>query len=535
STTRYAAPRNELEAALAEIWQQLLAVERVGIHDNFFKLGGHSLLAARVISLIGKTLGAELLIKDLFLYPTLLELAAHLRLQKKGLRLPPITRETGPEHLPLSFSQERLWLTGQAQGSMPHPISRVLRLSGRLDKEALSAALRQTINRHEVLRTVIRAKGDGYCQQVMPADSWQMECIDAQVYRPFDLSADVLLRAQLIAVADQEHLLILVLHPIAADEGSCDILLRELAILYPALTILYPGDDPRAIDILPPLPIQYADYALWQRRRLADGLFSPALDYWRNELAGVTSFELPTDHARPAVRSVRGASLYLPLDPALLKAARDLARSSGATLFMTFLAAFKILLYRCSGEEDICVGTPVPGRQQPETEGLIGHFINILPLRSRVTADATFLSLLEEVKETTLKAYEHQDVPFEKPAEMGMNERDMPPAPIFRVLFGMQHGSRATEMRIGELVLSDESSGDTLVNFNLTLTISCGDNAPGCRIAYHTDLYKAETIRRLSSRYMRLLQSIIGAPDRRIAALEDDEEAKVAPLALSHE
>ncbi|HLZ88457.1 MAG TPA: amino acid adenylation domain-containing protein, partial [Puia sp.] len=309
-----------------------------------------------------------------------------------------------------------------------------------------------------------------------------------------------------------EHMLVLNLHHIAADGRSCDILMQELTFLYSAAAS-------GTTAILPPLPIQYADYAIWQRRWLTSELLAGKLGYWRNQLAGVGPLELPVDHPRPAVQSSRGASLYLPIDDALQKAMQDLSRCSGATLFMTLLAAFKVLLFRYGGQEDICVGTPVTGRTQQETEGLIGFFINTLPLRSNLGGNPSFSELLAAVKNTALAAYDHQEVPFEKMVEEALTERDLARSPLFQVMFMLQHTLQAPSLRLGDTVLTYEPAGSGQVKFDLTVTITEEEQGLGFHIAYCRDLYEEDTIRRMAVHYVELLRSIAEAPDRRIGEL----------------
>ena len=398
----YTAPRNETEQALADIWQELLHIERAGIYDNFFELGGHSLLAMRVVSAVRKELDVELSIRDLFVHPTIAGLGAFLDEQHKGTLLPAITAAERPDYIPLSFSQERLWFIDNLEGSVQYHIPAVLRLKGELNQEALQNTLQAIIGRHEVLRTVIgEHNGQGY-QQIMTADNWSLALtkkpgtgeaelsayIAALLSKPFDLSKDYMLRAELIETGKQDHVLVVTTHHIASDGWSTSILVKEVVELYTAHTAGHTAQ-------LPDLPIQYADYAIWQRNYLQGEVLEAKLDYWKTKLANTATLQLPADYNRPAVQSSHGAIHSFHIDKKLSDKLHELGQDRGATLYMTLLAAFNVLLYRYSGQEDICVGTPIAGRNQQEVEGMIGFFINTLALRNALSGDMKFTALLD--------------------------------------------------------------------------------------------------------------------------------------------
>ena len=401
----YVAPRNELEEKLATIWQELLGVERVGINDNFFELGGHSLLAIRVISSVRKELNVELNVRDLFTHPTIASFGAYIELQGKGTLLPPIVANERPAYIPLSFSQERLWFIDRLEGSVQYHLPSVLRLKGSLNQEALKNTLRAVIERHEILRTVIREHdGRGY-QHIMPADNWSLGIIEelsggeaglsqyigCLINKPFDLSADYMLRADLIKLDDQDHVLVVTMHHIASDGWSSSILVSEVIAFYEG----YAGNMET---VLPELGVQYADYAIWLRKYVQGEVLENKLGYWKSKLKDVTRLKMPTDYSRPLVQSSEGTTTSFKINQGLSAQLGNLSRQYGATLYMTLLSAFKVLLYRYSGKEDICVGTPVAGRNQQELGGLIGFFINMLALRSRVRGDMSFTELLRDVK-----------------------------------------------------------------------------------------------------------------------------------------
>ena len=524
-TTEYTAPRNATETQLAAIWQQLLGTERVGIHDNFFELGGHSLLAMRVVSAIRRELNAELTIRDLFVQPTIADLAVYLGEQTEGTTLPAIIAANRPEYIPLSFSQERLWFIDRLEGSTPYHLPAVMRLKGELDPEVLEQTLRTIIGRHEVLRTIIKEQeGRGY-QQVMAADGWRLnnaeqpkgeagltQHIAALINKPFDLSADYMLRAELIRQSENDHILAVTMHHIASDGWSASVLVKEVIALYEG----YTNNTEIA---LPQLNIQYADYAIWQRNYLQGEVLEEKLKYWKEKLQGVTTLQLPTDYSRPPVQSTRGATHSFKIDKALSAQLQTLSNAHGATLYMTLLSVFKVLLYRYSGQEDITVGTPIAGRNHQELEGLIGFFINTLALRSQVRGDMTYTELLQEVKATTLEAYAHQEVPFEKVVEAVVKERDMSRNPLFQVEFTLQNTPEVPELKAGGLTFAAESEEHTTSKFDIAFLLS--ETSEGIRgiVEYCTDLYKEETIERMTGHYLNLLGSVINSPEEQAGRL----------------
>src|SRR5665213_1364270 len=525
-STEYVAPRSLTENALAGIWQELLGVAQAGIYDNFFELGGHSLLAMRVVSAIRRELNVELNIRDLFVHPDIAGLGAFLKEQTQGTLLPVIIAEDRPEYIPLSFSQERLWFIDKLEGSTQYHLPAVLRLKGELNLEILAGTLRSVVSRHEVLRTVIlEHDGQGY-QQVMVADGWRLsvtekpakgkaglsQYIATLVNKPFDLSADYLLRADLIRLDKEEHILVVTMHHIASDGWSTSILVKEVMALYEG----YTGNTEI---VLPPLAVQYADYAIWQRNYLQGEVLENKLGYWKEKLDGVATLQLPTDYSRPPVQSSRGATYGFKIDKALSAQLQTLSNAHGATLYMTLLSAFNVLLYRYSGQEDICVGTPIAGRNQQELEGLIGFFLNTLALRSQVRGDMPFNELLQEVKATTIGAYAHQEVPFEKIVDAVVKERDMSRNPLFQVLFVLQNTPDVPELKIGDLRLSAESREHTTAQFDISFMLNETSMGIFGKVEYATDLYRGETIDQMISHYINLLGSIVASPEGVIGRL----------------
>jgi amino acid adenylation domain-containing protein len=525
----YTAPVSATQERLVEIWADILEVEQVGLHDDFFELGGHSLLAVRLLSAIRKKFSAELAISDIFDYPTVGQLAAHLDKDDQKVDVLPGIEviQPRPEHIPLSFSQERLWFIDQLGGSRQYHIPAVLRLTGKLDTKALQQALKAIIERHEILRTVVRQEeGQGY-QHIRSSDEWQLNTtpgevltqdqlealIEQQITAPFDLSADYMLRAELIEQQEEKHILVVTMHHIASDGWSRPILVNEVAELYRSYT-----EGRQAA--LAPLPIQYADYAMWQRSHLQAAILENKLEYWKKKLLGVSPLQLPTDNSRPAQQGIAGATYNFKLEGSLSNQIKELSLSSGATLYMTLLSAFKILLFRYSGQEDICVGSPVAGRSHQEIEGLIGFFVNTLPLRSELNGQISFRDVLERVKATTLEAYSHQEVPFERIVEGVVKERDQSRSPLFQVMFLLQNTPDVPELRLGEVTIAGVNIGNASSKFDLTFGVVETPGGLQCYVEYSTELYSQETIIRMAEHYQNLLSSIGNNPESLIGDLE---------------
>ncbi|MEJ7675840.1 MAG: amino acid adenylation domain-containing protein [Chitinophagaceae bacterium] len=441
--------------------------------------------------------------------------------------------------LPLSFSQERLWFIDRLEGSVQYHVPAVWRLQGELNKEALSRSLHDIVQRHEVLRTVILEEQGQAFQFIMDTEGWQLAMFDGLLYRedkerlqqdiqdsirePFDLSKDYMLRASLITLSDQEHMLIVTTHHIASDGWSTSILVNELMELYNA----YDEDRPAR---LAPLPIQYCDYALWERNYLQGEILDKKVGYWKDVLKGVAVLQLPTDHQRPSEWRNHGASLRFGIDKLLSDQLQVSSKRAGTTLFMTMLAAFKILLHRYSGQEDICVGSPIANRTHEEIEGLIGFFVNTLALRSEVKAESSFTELLKQVKVTTMEAYEHQDVPFEKVVEVVVKERDLSRSPLFQVMFSLLNTPEVSQLHLGEVELSGESYENLTAQFDISFDITeTGAGLQGS-VQYSTDLYNESTIVRMMDHFITLLNSIVKAPEQKIgelAMLTKEEEQQL--------
>ncbi|NOK21667.1 non-ribosomal peptide synthetase, partial [Corallococcus carmarthensis] len=448
----FVAPRNPAEEKLADVFAHVLRVERVGIHDDFFSLGGHSLLATQLVSRVRAAFGAELPLRALFEAPTVAALAERLRTTTSSPRLPPLTRASHDGPPPLSFAQQRLWLLDQLQpGSAAYNVPAALRLKGQVDTESLRLAFEALVARHETLRTTLVQHQGQPAQRIHAPAAWTLPLLDVsslpdtqrdeearrlanvEARRPFDLEAGPLLRTSLVRLSDEEHLLLVTMHHIVSDGWSMGVLVREVTALYAAFNA---GQVPA----LAPLPVQYADFAVWQQNWLQGETLETQLAYWKEKLAGApAALDLPTDRPRPPVQSHRGATIPVRLNLPVSEALKALAQREGATPFMLLLAAWQLLLARYSTQDDISVGTPIAGRTQAETEGLIGFFINTLVLRTHVQPESTFREMLSQVRGTTLAAYEHQHVPFEKLVEALQPVRDLSRSALFQAMFSLQN------------------------------------------------------------------------------------------------
>ena len=530
SSTTYVAPGNETEQKLAEIWQQLLNIEKAGIHDNFFELGGHSLLAMRLLSQLKNQFNKEVAIKELFRNPTIKGLAALLAesISNSELSIAPVTSiSPRPERIPLSFSQERLWFIDKLEGSIQYHIPAAIRLYGEPDLEALNQAFVQVIDRHEVLKTIFLEEegkpfqstrtGDGWVLSIIEADAPETDLkhlISKEVAKPFNLSTDYMIRANLFLISDKEFVLLVTVHHIAADAWSLPILINEITNVYNALIN-------QCSPQLPELKFQYADYAWWQHQYLSGDRLDNKLDYWINKLDGVSPLQLVTDKPRPAVQTSNGAVAEFELGKEITGGLQMISRQFGSTLFMTVLSVFKILLHRYSGQSDITVGTPIANRQQAELENLVGFFVNTLALRSEITAESTFRSILQSVKATTLEAYEHQEVPFEKVVEKVVKTRDLSRSPLFQVMFVLQNQANIRQItQLNGLEVVEEKLVGASSKFDLMLFITESDAGLKAAIEYNTDLFERSTIDRMISHFDNLTSAVLQNPDAPLSEIK---------------
>jgi amino acid adenylation domain-containing protein len=470
--------------------------------------------------------------KPAFEFSTTKRAALEALLREKGVRAPPPTCPNVPRRAaegpaPLSFAQERLWFLHQLAPHGPvYNIPAALRLTGALDVAALERSLAEIVRRHEALRTTF-AVADGQPVQVInPARSVPLPVTELchlpegqrqaearrrtteEARRAFDLEQGPLLRTTLLRLDDEEHLLLVLLHHIVADGWSLGVLVRELGALYPSCCAGRPSP-------LPPPPIQYADYAVWQRQWLQGAVLERQLAYWREQLRGLPSLDLPADRPRPAVLSFRGAAQSFDLPSELLAALQALCRRERVTLFMTLLAAFQALLGRYAGQDDVAVGTPVANRNRAELEGLIGFFVNTLVLRADLSGKPTFRALLGRVREAALGAYAHQDLPFERLVAGLRPQRDPGRNPLFQVMFAL-HNVPLTRLQLPGLTVSRLDTEEATSSFDLSVTLrETGEGLAGwCE--YSTDLFDDATIRRLLGHYRRLLEGLVANPDQRL-------------------
>ncbi len=528
SDAEFVAPRTETEKILAEIWCKLLKLDNVGIHDHFFEIGGHSLLAIRVISAIRKAFSQKPDLEDIFSYPTIAELAEFLQNKQNPDTLPAVTAGPRPEKIPLSFAQERLWFTDQLGGSVQYHMPSVLRLRNKLDITVLEEALGDLVRRHEVLRTVFKSENGEPFQVVLPADNWKMtfsepesagdegqlrQLILEQVNTPFDLATDFMLRAHLFKCGEEEHRLVLVLHHIAADGWSISLLVSDLMELYSARLERRPSR-------LPDLPIQYADYAVWQRSHLSGEVLASQLDWWVAGLKGLEPLSLPTDFPRPAIQSTRGDSMGFRIEKDLTDQLKAAALEADVTLFMLLLSAYKVMLSQYSGQTDFCIGAPLANRDQKEVENLVGCFLNALVLRTDLSGNPRFSDLLQTVKSNTLAAFNHQQVPFEQIVDRVESDRSLSRSPVFQVLFSMRNTPEVPDLQLGELQLKAEPSGQQISQLDLAFYVRESPGGLDISILFCTDLFLPETIERMARHFTRLLESIVSNPDHPIDELE---------------
>ncbi|MGH3936831.1 MAG: amino acid adenylation domain-containing protein, partial [Pseudonocardiaceae bacterium] len=535
SSAGYVAPRTEAEATLAGIWAEVLGLERVGITDNFFELGGDSILSIRVASRLRAAFGAELSPRAVFTYATVAELAAALEPAGEVAAIPTVDRGA---QLALSFAQQRLWFLHEFEPGGTGYATRVgLRLRGKLDLNALNAAFTAVVARHESLRTTFEQVDGRGVQVVHPPSEvslpvldlsgparWEREAelariVAAASVQPFDLTLGPLMRVSLVRLDAQEHALLLMLHHIITDGWSMGVLLKELTAGYRAAVR-------GVVAALPALPVQYADFAAWQRDRLSGAALEEQLSYWRRQLDGVAPVELPTDRPRPAVQTTNGALHEFVVPAEVTGRLKELGRRRDTTLFMTLVAACQLLLSRWSGQDDIAVGTVVSGRERAELEGLIGFFVNTLVLRSRVDGAQRFTQFLDCVKQTVLDAFVHQQVPFERVVDDLQPARDTSRTPLFQIMVVLQntpYQARADEDLSGLQVDALElpvvgTSFDITLEFQESGGFLHGGVLHGA-LTYNADLFDPVTIERLVGNLLVLLGGIAAEPTRLVSDL----------------
>jgi amino acid adenylation domain-containing protein len=537
--TAYAPPRTPAEVAMAEIWSEVLGVQPIGIHDDFFALGGHSLLATRVVSRVRQALGMELPLRHLFEAPTIAELCHRLEGSGPDESAPAIVPVDRSAPLPLSFAQERLWFVDRLiPGSSAYNMPVVLPVRG-ASIELVERVLTEVVGRHDTLRTTFAAAGGSAVQVVAPPAPARVKVVDLaamddeerrravprilsdELGRPFDLERGPLFRATLLRVDDREQVLALVMHHIVSDAWSVDVLSAEVK----ALLAAFSAGDPSP---LPPLPLQYADFAAWQRQWLRGEVLDQQLAYWKEKLGGAPALlDIATDRPRPAVQTYNGSMVPVRVPKKTVDALNALARREGATLFMVLLAAFDVLLSRYAAMEDVVVGSPIAGRNRTEVEGLIGFFVNNLVLRTDLSGDPAFREVVARVREVTLGAYAHQDVPFERIVDALNVERSLSYSPLFQVVFSLQNtaGASAGAEEAGagaEPVEGEEENGGITVassKFELTMNLVETPGGLAGNLEFNTDLFDAATMRRLAHHFAALAGAAAAEPARPVSRL----------------
>jgi amino acid adenylation domain-containing protein/thioester reductase-like protein len=535
------------EAALAAIWCEVLHLQHIDRRDNFFALGGHSLLATQVVSRIQRNFGIVMPFRALFENPCLDSLAAYLDRQGRTEQndnasfsvAPPILAVSRAQPLPLSFAQQRLWFLDQIGSGAAYNMALALRLRGQLNVPALEQSLSEIVRRHESLRTTFDNSDEQPYQRIRAPQALAVPVTDLshlpdplrqtetgrqarqEALKVFDLSSDLMLRAKLLRQAEDEHVLLLSLHHIAADGWSLDILVAELTELYAAFAAGKPST-------LAELAVQYADIAVWQRQWLQGQALEQQTAFWKNQLQGAPALlALPTDRPRPPVESFRGGAVPLKLDAKLTFELKKLSRDADTTLFTVLLAAFQVLLARYSGQEDIVVGSPIANRNRLETEPLIGFFVNTLALRADLSGNPSFRHLLARLKQTLLQAQDHQDLPFERLVEELQIDRNLSYNPIVQIVFALQATKQNGLVLPGlEVSVCEFAEPSVRMDLELHLSEQADGIVGGCY--YAADLFDASTIARLMAHFSNLLNGIIADPDRPILAMPllDENESR---------
>lgn len=530
----FQAPRTRTEKALAAIWSQILGIERIGINDDFFHLGGDSIRAMQIVSRVRDVMQTELSIRSVFQTPTVAGLAQCIERSSPSNNSfcgSSAHLSTGNEPMPLSFAQQRLWFLEQLEPGIPvynRPV--VLRLTGKLNIEVLDRCLNEVIRRHESLRSSFPAIDGEPCLVISPNMTLLLPIVDLTSFsvnereaealrraacescQPFDLAAGPLLKARLFHLDVEKHLLLWLTHHIVSDGWSDGLLLGEITELYRAFV------DGR-VSPLADLPVQYSDYVLWQRSRSEEKWFAQDLNYWREQLKDAPPLlNLPTDRERPVVQTYRGARQFFSLPLGLTEALKELSRGEDVTLFMTLVAAFAVLLYRYTGQNDVSIGVPVSGRGRVETEDVIGVFVNTVVLRTEMSDDLTVSALLRQTREVAIAAYAHQDLPFEKVVEVMRPDRDLSRAPLFQVMFQLRNLPKRG-VNVPGLEVESISLDIGVSKFDLSLEITDDSKGLECRFEYNNDLFDTATILRMQHHFRNLLENFVGHSDQRISEL----------------
>lgn len=539
----HVAPRNPIEEILAGIWSEILGLEQVGVYHDFFELGGHSLLATQLVSRVRDLLSVELPLRSIFESSTIAELVEHIKAARDdsnilSTQVSPVSRDGA---LPLSFAQERMWFLNQLEPDNPfYNVPIALKIKGPLNINVLEQSLDELIKRHEALRTTFVNVEGKSMQVIAPAFSVPLQIKDLQdlskeeqlqeaqrlatdeARHLFNLERDHLLRVTLIKLGKEktdngksckdEHVLLLTMHHIISDGWSLGVFIHELAAFYKSFLN-------KSSAGLPDLPIQYVDFASWQRKWLTGDVLERQLDYWKKHLADFPKeLRLPSDRIRPAVQTFKGSSETFEVDQETTIKLKNLSKRNGATLFMTLLSAFSTLLFRYSSQENIIVGTPIANRNRSEIESLIGFFVNTLALRIDLSGNPTFKELIDQVRQLSLDAYAHQDLPFEKLVDELHPERDLSRNPLFQVMFALQNAPMG-ELRLTDLSMSVFETKRVSAQFDIVLDMWEADGKLVGVMEYSTDMFDATTIIRMIGHFKTLLAGIVESPEQRLSEL----------------
>ncbi|MBT7442954.1 MAG: amino acid adenylation domain-containing protein, partial [Methylococcales bacterium] len=531
----YVAPRTNQEQAIAEYWQMLLGIPQVGVLHNFFQIGGHSLLATQVIAWVREQYRLELPLRVLFEHPTVAGLSDQIDIKRRqggADAMPDVVAIDRNEPIPLSFSQERLWFIDQfSQGSTAYHIPAAMKVRGDVSIEAVAEAFQQLVQRHEVLRTHFVQEGDALVQRWVDAKDIQIQQEDltavdpkeqdGKVFQqffqlasqPFLLQAGPLVRFKVCLLNDNECVLMFCVHHIIADGWSLRIFIQDLVLLYQGAQL--------GVDMgLPELPLHYADYTVWQRSWLSGERLEAQLHYWADQLQDVPVLALPTDHKRPKHLSAKGGTFQFTLDKALADQVTVFSQNQGVTPFMTLLSCYAVFLGKYSGQDDVCIGTPVAGRATKALESMIGFFINTLPLRIRLAESPSFTGLVGAVRELTLDAFAHQDIPFEKIVEQLNVDRNSGQTPVFQTLFTLQTGQGELQaVEFEDLSVEPIEFDVPVTKFDFGMTLSESGDGYAVSIEYRTALFAEKTIERMGRHFATLVTACVATPELPIEAL----------------
>ncbi|HLP88083.1 MAG TPA: SDR family NAD(P)-dependent oxidoreductase [Nostocaceae cyanobacterium] len=536
----YIQPQTELEQQIANIWQEILGIEQIGIHDNFFELGGHSLLGTQIISHLRTTLKVELPLRQLFNAPTIAEQASIIAelaqeiqkntTQESKFKLPKIGQTTISGNIPLSYAQQRLWYLDQLQpNNIAYNIYIAVSIVGLLDIPTLQQSFNEIIRRHEILRTNFITEKGQPIQIIHPSLNLELPLIDLtnlektqqqetipnliqqEISQPFTLAQEPLLRAKILQCSSTEYIFILTQHHIISDAWSMGIFIQELITLYTAFSHKQPSP-------LPELSIQYANFATWQHQYLQGEVLEHLLNYWQQQLKDLPILKLPTDYTRPTIATYQGAKQSLPLHQTLLENIKNLSNREGTTIFMTLLAAFKVVLHYYSQQEDIIVGTDVANRNRAETEGIIGFFVNQLVLRTSLADNPTISQLLQRIREVTLAAYSHQDLPFDVLVSAINPDRNLTQSPLFQVKF-IYDNTQTSTLDIPGLTISSIPIPKNSTQIDLLLRLTATPVGMTANLEYNTDIFAAATITRLLKIWEITVQQFVNDPNTKLQDL----------------